>query len=56
MAGTEVDIGEVPPAATALEVLNTQIGGMIVLSPDHELLHTVVGGQLVYSAPATATA
>ncbi|MFM9150209.1 MAG: histidine kinase dimerization/phospho-acceptor domain-containing protein, partial [Solirubrobacterales bacterium] len=38
MAGTEVEIGEVPPAATALEVLNTQIGGMIVLSPDLEVI------------------
>ena len=38
MAGTEVDIDEVPPAATALEVLNTQVGGMIVLSPDLEVI------------------
>ncbi|MFM9077814.1 MAG: sensor histidine kinase [Solirubrobacterales bacterium] len=38
MAGTEVEIDGVPPAATALEVLNTQIGGMIVLSPDLEVI------------------
>ena len=38
MAGTEVKIEGVPPAATALEVLNTQIGGMIVLSPDLEVI------------------
>ena len=38
MAGTEVDIDEVPPAATALEVLNTQVGGMIVLSPELEVI------------------
>ena len=38
MAGTEVEIGQVPPAATALEILNTQVGGMVVLSPDLEVI------------------
>ncbi len=38
MAGTEVEIGEVPPAASAVEILNTQVGGMVVLSPAFEVL------------------
>lgn len=38
MAGTEVEIGEVPRAATVLEILNTQVGGTITLSPDFEIL------------------
>ncbi|MFZ9668334.1 MAG: sensor histidine kinase [Solirubrobacterales bacterium] len=38
MADTEVEIDGVPPAATALEVLNTQVGGMIVLSPELEVV------------------
>jgi len=38
MAGTEVEIGEVPPAASALDILNTQIGGMVVLTPGLEVV------------------
>ena len=38
MAGTEVEIGAVPPAASALEILNTQVGGTMILSPDFEIL------------------
>jgi len=38
MAGTEVEIDAVPPAATALEVLNTQVGGMVVLSPNLKVI------------------
>ena len=38
MSGTEVEIGDVVPAATALEVLNTQVGGMLVLSPKFKVL------------------
>ena len=38
MAGTEVEIGAAPPAATALEILNTQVGGAIKLSPEFEIL------------------
>lgn len=38
MAGTEVEIGDVVPAATALEILNTQVGGAVVLSPDFRIL------------------
>ena len=38
MAGTEVEIGKVPPAATALEILNTQVGGTMILSPGFEIL------------------
>jgi len=38
MAGTEVEIGEVPKAATFLEILNTQVGGTITLSPDFEII------------------
>lgn len=38
MAGTEVEIGAIPPAASALEILNTQIGGMVVLSPELEVV------------------
>ena len=38
MAGTEVEIDAIPPAATALEVLNTQVGGMVVLSPNLKVI------------------
>ena len=38
MAGTEVEIGDVVPAATALEILNTQFGGALVLSPTFKVL------------------
>jgi signal transduction histidine kinase len=38
MAGTEVEIGAAPPAATALEILNTQVGGAIKLTPEFEIL------------------
>lgn len=38
MSGTEVEIGDVVPAATAVEILNTQFGGALVLSPDFEVL------------------
>ena len=31
MSGAEVEIGDVVPAATAVEILNTQVGGMLVL-------------------------
>jgi signal transduction histidine kinase len=38
MSGAEVEIGDVVPAATAVEILNTQVGGMLVLSPDFRVL------------------
>ena len=38
MVGREVEIGAVPPAASALEILNTQVGGTMILSPDFEIL------------------
>lgn len=38
MAGTEVEIGDVVPAATATEILNTQVGGVMVLSPSYKVL------------------
>lgn len=38
MSGTEVEIGEVVPAATAVEILNTQVGASLVLSPGFKVL------------------
>ena len=38
MSGTEVEIGDVVPAATAVEILNTQVGGALVLSPAFKVL------------------
>lgn len=37
MSGTEVELGDVVPAATAIEIVNTQVGGMLVLSPRYEV-------------------
>lgn len=38
MSGTEVEIGDVVPAATAVEILNTQVGASLVLSPAFKIL------------------